>query len=395
MQILQYYAQLSEVKQLPALLMVVAGPHVMFAAGFWYNGVPNMEQLSYQLLLTTLHQTMETARVLHAARACVADLRTGRAADRAQFQSSLTFPWVTEIGDYSLTYDVELCSPQDQSRLLYRAKATRTKLAEGEPPSAPRDVVVKFSDTYAHDVHAHAFSVSCAPALFAHTVVAKRWQVTVMAHLGAPTWYTLRDLLEAYDKEASAGASASGAASLGSAQQDLLTTPVLQSKHITALATLLYDKYTKFRDADKAKGALVHGDLHMANIMVCVDRANGSPTDVCFIDFDWAGREKSVRYHALMNKTELEWHAEAQPQGLISAEHDLFLIKRDIMVVRDAKTPKPSPNKPTEAAAVAGAPSSARVDAASSAGSSGVRSSRSTRDGSRSTSASPASSLGD
>jgi len=68
----------------------------------------------------------------------------------------------------------------------------------------------------------------------------------------------------------------------------------------------------------------VYGDLRGPNVVVSVDKNGGEIAKL--LDFDWGGEEGVVLYPADIN-TEIGWHSEVCPGGLIRGEHDKFMLQ--------------------------------------------------------------------
>ena len=67
----------------------------------------------------------------------------------------------------------------------------------------------------------------------------------------------------------------------------------------------------------------VHGDIRGPNVIL-VDEKN-----LKVIDFDWSGREGSVRYPVDVNlSSDIEWHEDVRRLGRIMKEHDEHLVER-------------------------------------------------------------------
>lgn len=335
MQALQYYVQLSHAHHLPSLILTACGPYLAFAAGFWYNGRPQLEPLfpSLHSMLTQWSAGM-LAHVLNAARACISTLLATRVTDAIRFASgTLTAPWATTCDSAvgpsaALTYIRPLCTSQHQRRIIFTASSTEMG------SSVVR--IVKITRSYGYEAHVAASRVGFAPQLCAHRQLPGGWHMVVMEYLSSVAdWYCLRDLTEARAVAVDASAVSSSAA-----------LPVLTPTACKKLQALLQSKYETFRDA--AGGPWVHGDLHQANIMVQMacepNDDDGSDSgdrwvvkDVRAVDFDWAGRQGIARYEMFMNKY-IEWHKEVKPRGLVMAAHDASLIARDVSVTLDVPT---------------------------------------------------------
>jgi len=67
-------------------------------------------------------------------------------------------------------------------------------------------------------------------------------------------------------------------------------------------------------------GKYVYGDLRGPNILIATDGPK-------LIDFDWCGEEGEARYPADINLgTEMGWHSEVCPGGLITKDHDTYML---------------------------------------------------------------------
>jgi len=73
-------------------------------------------------------------------------------------------------------------------------------------------------------------------------------------------------------------------------------------------------------------GGYVHGDLRLPNILV------GPGNSVKFVDFDWAGLKGEAVYPPLMNP-DVGWHPDARLGKEILPEHDLYLLRSELIQV--------------------------------------------------------------
>ena len=139
-----------------------------------------------------------------------------------------------------------------------------------------KDVVVKFCRSYyGRDVHTFLADLEKAPKLLQTEILPGNWRVVVMEKAEGPQ----------------------------------LRIPVNEQVKMDLKSTV-----NKMHD----KG-YVHGDLRPQNILVLTDNT------ICILDFDWAGKEGEVRYPQELN-TSCNWHHGVKCGGLISKEHDLYLI---------------------------------------------------------------------
>ena len=84
------------------------------------------------------------------------------------------------------------------------------------------------------------------------------------------------------------------------------------------------------------EGGFVHGDLRDVNILYRHPHHRRQDiVDIIFVDWDWAGLAKEVKYPTMMNM-EVPRHPGAVPHQFICGEHDDYLldaIERNAMMV--------------------------------------------------------------
>jgi hypothetical protein len=148
-----------------------------------------------------------------------------------------------------------------------------------------RKVVVKFTPTYCAAAHEIAYKENRAPKL---------WFCEKVATVGIGLFVVVMDFVDGRTLHAKS--------------------TVLQ-KVIGQLGKTL---------AALRRQNHVYGDLRGPNIVVFVDE-NGDES-VKLIDFDWGGEERVVVYPADIN-TEIGWHSEVCPGGLIHHNHDEFMLQ--------------------------------------------------------------------
>jgi serine/threonine protein kinase len=67
----------------------------------------------------------------------------------------------------------------------------------------------------------------------------------------------------------------------------------------------------------------VHGDLRDCNILI---HPHGVNPRICLIDFDWSGKENTMRYPAFMNHKEVNWAQGASDFLPLKKKHDLHFL---------------------------------------------------------------------
>ena len=78
------------------------------------------------------------------------------------------------------------------------------------------------------------------------------------------------------------------------------------------------------------KDGYVHGDVRETNIMVKRDGVNSEGLgDIVLVDFDWAGKENTVRYpsNITLNHPDIPRPESVERGGLISAAHDVEMLR--------------------------------------------------------------------
>lgn len=101
----------------------------------------------------------------------------------------------------------------------------------------------------------------------------------------------------------------------------------------SALETALQKAMSAFHQC--LDGKAVHGDLRPPNIFVRVlaDRE----VEVCFIDFDWSGREGEAVYPLFLNESTIPWHV-ADPVGKpVLQQHDDHMMKEGIIQLQKVR----------------------------------------------------------
>jgi hypothetical protein len=196
-------------------------------------------------------------------------------------------------------------------KLVYSATAVG-HVADALPQHALKDACIKFAARgYAADVHATWAAAGLAPALYEHRVLPGGVHMVVMQLLRRDDgWRMLHEV------PAGARAVAVRAAAAALARAHALRLP--------------------------CGGRAAHGDCREANVLL---RRGATPDsyDVCFIDFDWAGRvaspeeeaeqeqvDPSVRpavavYPPYMSTT-VPWPSGARPGAPLLQEHDAALL---------------------------------------------------------------------
>jgi hypothetical protein len=148
-----------------------------------------------------------------------------------------------------------------------------------------RKVVVKFTPTYCAAAHEIAYKDNCAPKL---------WFCEEVPTVGIGLFVVVMDFVDG---------------------RTLHAKSTVSQKIVGQLRQTLAALHRQNH---------VYGDLRGPNVVVSVDK-NGDEI-AKLLDFDWGGEEGVVLYPADIN-TEIGWHSEVCPGGLIHREHDEFMLQ--------------------------------------------------------------------
>jgi hypothetical protein len=181
---------------------------------------------------------------------------------------SALWPYPFRYGCLEHGAEVEFRYIKQTSRLVFFAETVREKKA----------ICVKFSKTYSKEAHLECHRLGFAPQLLGLDVLPGGWLMVVMEDLDAQNFVLLK---------------AAG-----------------------SIKPALKGKVLQFH-----KSGFVHGDIRNANVLVGPDMKTFS-----LIDFDWSGKEGSVRYPLNVNNVGVRRPAGAEDGNLILATHDLQMI---------------------------------------------------------------------
>jgi serine/threonine protein kinase len=230
-------------------------------------------------LATNSHDTLALkpiARALGATRAALGSLKeyyTGLRQQKPASSVDPKFPSRTYYTNRDGTkVEFEYQSRLDNEKLLF--------LVLNRPEE--QILLVKFTQKYSEEAHAHCASHGVAPELYAVEQLGGGWMMVVMEYLDEDMYTHMYELR------------ASRRASLRTAVTD-------------AVSTL-------------HQGNFVHGDIRHVNMLV--SRNNG----VKLIDFDWAGPEGTTRYPANVNHEGICRPEDARDGQLITREHDMKMV---------------------------------------------------------------------
>jgi hypothetical protein len=205
--------------------------------------------------------------------------------------TSVSFPHLKKFTHATSGQDVEL---EYIERLLpqYPEKAVFKALARPSGSDVTSTVVVKFTPTYCRNAHDLLQKHSFAPQLWlCENVEAVGMYVVVMDFIVG---------------------------------------------HRVGETVLSRDEADALRKALKIlhDNNLVYGDLRSPNVILPREKGRDSKHPV-LIDFDWSGRAGKATYPPDINmKSEIRWHPDVCPGGLILRDHDVFML--DQLLVEQA-----------------------------------------------------------
>jgi hypothetical protein len=142
-------------------------------------------------------------------------------------------------------------------------------------------ICVKFTKTYSKEAHLECHRLGFAPQLLGFDILSGGWLMVVMEDLDAKKFVPLDKI---------AGTS--------------FIKPAFKGKVLQC-----------------HKSGFVHGDIRDTNVLVGPDMETFS-----LIDFDWSGKEGTVRYPLNVNNVSVRRPAGAEDGELILATHDLQMI---------------------------------------------------------------------
>ncbi|KAI6164066.1 hypothetical protein EDD17DRAFT_1775794 [Pisolithus thermaeus] len=276
---------------LPCLLLILAGPCIIFAGATW-NLRPNVQTLSTPLLLNSHHSDKRSllvaARHIAAFRKAVRSLKDYY--DTTPFSPLMpspslrhVFPWPTSFYTPGGSEEVEFKyeSPLYEDKLLFYGTREDTR----------ERICIKISPSYSKEAHECCVALNCAPALLGFNSIPGGWFIVAMEAL------TDHTPLYEFNK----------------------FTPPLTLSVFEALYTKMRKCLKSFHD----KG-FVHGDIRDTNIMISHDRKS-----IKFIDFDWAGKvdDKNTRYPFYVNTLEVERPDDVEGCAPIQKCHDETMLK--------------------------------------------------------------------
>ena len=142
-------------------------------------------------------------------------------------------------------------------------------------------LLIKFTRQYGIEAHTYCAKLGIAPEVHGIETLAGGWKAVIMAYLDS-------DFVTLHKR-------------------------TLDKQIVTAM-----------REAARKmhEGGFVHGDLRDVNILY---RHRQDIVDIAFVDWDWAGLAKEVKYPTLMNM-EVPRHSGAVPHQFICREHDDYLL---------------------------------------------------------------------
>lgn len=221
------------------------------------------------------------ARALGAARAALDSLKKYYTElNRPQLfrpSTNLRFPsrnYYTDHNDARVEFDYQ--KRLDEDRLMFRALT-----GEGE-----KKLIIKFTQKYSKEAHAHCASHGIAPELYAVEKLGGGWMMVVMEEMDEDTYTHIHEF------------------------------DATERAMIEEAVSILH------------QGNFVHGDIRDVNMMV---RRNWDPAcgsrNIKLLDFDWAGMEGTVRYPANVNHEDIRRPQDARDGLLITKEHDNTMVK--------------------------------------------------------------------
>ena len=147
-------------------------------------------------------------------------------------------------------------------------------------------LLIKFTRRYGIEAHRYCAELGLAPKVYGIERLAGGWKAVIMAYLDS-------DFVTLYKR-------------------------TLDGQIVAAMREAVRKMH---------EGGFVHGDLRDVNILYRRRRHHHRQdiVDIVFVDWDWAGLAKEVKYPAMMNMEVLR-HPDAVPHQFICGEHDDFLL---------------------------------------------------------------------
>jgi hypothetical protein len=164
----------------------------------------------------------------------------------------------------------------DDDKLLFRILTKQSK----------QSLVLKFTQKYSEEAHAHCASHGIAPELHAVERLGGGWMMVVMEYLDNTTYTALRALRGPKDD--------------------------LYIKVTNAVAVL-------------HQGNFVHGDIRDVNVMTRV--LETGVRIIKLVDFDWAGPDGVACYPANVNHEGIRRPKDAKDGKLVTKEHDRIMVE--------------------------------------------------------------------
>ncbi|KIK74259.1 hypothetical protein PAXRUDRAFT_791416, partial [Paxillus rubicundulus Ve08.2h10] len=263
---------------IPCFVLVVFGPHIVFAGGAW-NLRPTVQILSAPLAFH-FHST-DTQNKTTAARHMGA-LRNALQSLKQYYESmppaSAITPTTSPGLPHLFPYPVSFASLVDdrQINFQYQNQPFEEKLLFfGTREDDGARICIKFVRRYSHEAHLLCASLECAPELLGFERIPGGWFMVVM---------------------------------------DALSKDYVPLSRSSLSASAFTDIRKKLKDLHN--GGFVHGDIRDTNILV---NNNGK---FMIVDFDWAGKINEARYPPYVNREDI-WRPDGAIDGqIILTEHD-------------------------------------------------------------------------
>lgn len=261
----------------PCFLVEVRGLTMRVSAMAFIGSAVHCMPLTPYLYLSMLPDARQRKVLVHA---CAA-LRQG-ILELHEHYTSAKGPSQQDAVPYTLFEDQRFSkvTRMEGGRYMYRAVHDNAQ------------VVIKFTQQCGKEVHIAWAEHDWAPQLIQHACLPGGWQQVTMQYLGHE-WCQLCDLGEEARNVAHASA-------------------------VRMLETIQGSSHVRL-----GGGCGVHGDLRSNNIMV----RRAGPSQIRFVDFDWAGMEGVARYPLFMNHRQICWPEGVYDGGLMEKEHDRAVLQ--------------------------------------------------------------------
>jgi hypothetical protein len=186
---------------------------------------------------------------------------------------------------YPTTFTHLTSSTETRFKLTAQPMPGKLVFLGSTTPGGDERLLIKFARTYALDLHKYCADMGHAPPLLGCETLAGGWTMVVMEYLdNHPPFSTFKD-----------------PSSISAQLRQMLDTLV-----------------TSFHGKN-----FVHGDLRASNLLV---RKDDTGVSMKLVDFDWGGKEGTVRYPLGINRVGINRPNEVIDGAVITAEHDRQMV---------------------------------------------------------------------